>query len=351
MKILINTPVYPPSRGGIETFTEGLADELHGRGHDVTVMVPGKSGVALGGHVRVISRRQWITHLIKLLRAEVVVNSGPAMRSSWTSLFVRRRRVNIHHIDLTRTAQTNDLRSNLKTWVFSKSCDVYVSHELQRRSGRSGLVIHNFYNEVPDNANAVIESQRRDILFVGRMLPGKGVDVLLRAFAESANVLPKDVNLVIVGEGPCLADARKLAEYLRIDQRTRFLGQLPQNRVQDCMRRADILVVPSNWGEPYGLVVLEALAAGCRVVVSRDGGLPEALSGHGTVVEPGNTAQLGAAIRSLVVSVRTGQMSDSLRAHLARRSRPAVVDEYEQLFREVVAQSRRWKIDRRRRRH
>lgn len=115
-----------------------------------------------------------------------------------------------------------------------------------------------------------------NLLFVGRIVPDKGLDYLLQALRD----LPGDWRLVVNGDGPGLDRATALARRLRLDSRIEFAGWTGRERLLECYEAADIVVVPSVWPEPFGLVGIEAMAYGKPVVAFRSGAIPEWLA-HG----------------------------------------------------------------------
>ena len=117
------------------------------------------------------------------------------------------------------------------------------------------------------------------ILHVARLVDMKGTSYLIRAFAA----LPyehKDVQLIIIGDGPLKRPLRTLARLLAVEGRVQFLGALPHTQVLAWMRKAAMLVLPSvqtttGRVEGLGMVLLEAAATGVPVIASRVGGIPE----------------------------------------------------------------------------
>ena len=158
---------------------------------------------------------------------------------------------------------------------------------------------------------------RRRLLFVGRLVPYKGVDVLLTAMA---NV---DATLSIVGDGP-LRQALE-AQAACLGDRVRFLGSLPDADVVAHMHACDVFVLPSvTHAETFGMVQLEAMSCGKPVVstnvksgvpwVNRDGET-------GLIVEPGDAEGLAAALARLLGD-------DALAARLGRAGRARVEREF-----------------------
>jgi glycosyltransferase involved in cell wall biosynthesis len=129
-----------------------------------------------------------------------------------------------------------------------------------------------------------------DLLYVGQLIRGKGVHLLLEAMARMKT--PRTLD--IVGTGNMEPKLKALAAQLGLEDRVRFNGF--QKNPQDWMRRAACVVVPSFWQEPYGLVAAEAVALGRKVVAFAVGGLPEACQGKATLVPPGDVAALSAAL-------------------------------------------------------
>ena len=127
-----------------------------------------------------------------------------------------------------------------------------------------------------------------DILYVGQLIRGKGVHLLLEALAKTRR------RLDIVGAGNMEPKLRALAKDLGVADRVRFDGF--RTNPGEWMRRAACVAVPSFWQEPYGLVAAEAVALGKPVVAFAVGGLPEACGGKATLVPPGDVDALAAAL-------------------------------------------------------
>jgi glycosyltransferase involved in cell wall biosynthesis len=127
------------------------------------------------------------------------------------------------------------------------------------------------------------------ILYVGDLAADKGVDVLLRAHERMRERVP----LVVIGR---VVEPELLSD--RADVMS--LGMLSHETVLAAWARSTVGVVPSITGETFGLVALEAMAAGVPVVASRVGGLPEVVGESGILVGPGDSGELSAALDRLL---------------------------------------------------
>lgn len=134
-------------------------------------------------------------------------------------------------------------------------------------------------------------------LFVGQLIRGKGVDLLLRALALTRG----HIRLVIVGGGKQEDELRALCSELELDARVTFVGRVPPSEVSRYYARAQLLVMPSRYPEPFGLAGLEGLAAGLPVVAFDVGAVSEWLDDgrDGLLVPPGDVEALAAAITRL----------------------------------------------------
>lgn len=148
-------------------------------------------------------------------------------------------------------------------------------------------------------------------VFVGRLDHYKGVRTLLDAFAALDEPAAR---LDIAGEG-VLAD--EVTQCASRDSRITFHAAVAGEQRRQLLRGADVLVCPSTWAEPFGLVVLEAYAAGLPVIVARSGALPELVGDGetGLIVEAGAPGALATAMRRLLNPVERHQLGMSAATH------------------------------------
>ncbi|MFE4463650.1 glycosyltransferase family 4 protein [Oerskovia sp. NPDC056781] len=188
-------------------------------------------------------------------------------------------------------------------------------------------VVHNGV-DAPSGAASADRRERGDVLhvvFVGRTIPDKGVDVVVDAVRRLGRT---DVRLTVVGAAGFDA-ADPLTPYERDLRRrsagttvpTTFTGFLPRGEVREVLRTADVVVVPSRWAEPFALTALEGMAAGAAVVASDIGGIPEAVGTAGILVPPDDVAALAETLAALA-----DDESLLVRAQVAARAHAAEMD-------------------------
>lgn len=135
--------------------------------------------------------------------------------------------------------------------------------------------------------------------YVGRLVPSKGVDTLLRALP----LLSSEVELLLVGDGESASSLRALASSLGVSERVHSVGALSSREAARHLAAMDVLVLPSLetrwWKEQFGRVLAEAMLSGTAVVGSDTGAIPEVIGDGGTIFPPGDVDALAAALRHL----------------------------------------------------
>lgn len=175
------------------------------------------------------------------------------------------------------------------------------------------------------------------LLFVGRLVYYKGVDVLLHALAKVG-----DATLTLVGDGADNAKLAALANELGVAERTRFLGSVSDSELLACYSTADVFVLPSvSRAEAFGMAMTEAMANGLPAISTALGTGTDwvNLDGQtGLVVPPSNVGALATAFERL----RDPELRGRLGAEAARRAAKLFsfddhVDELEAVYREAIA--------------
>jgi glycosyltransferase involved in cell wall biosynthesis len=180
------------------------------------------------------------------------------------------------------------------------------------------------------------KSARRKVLFLGRINWKKGLDRLIRALKYLPNV-----DLLVAGndEEKYTATLRQLAEGEGVLDRVVFIGRVDGDRKWDLLSKSDLLALPS-YSENFGNVVLEAMAAGCPVIVTPEVGLADTVrqSGAGLVV-PGTAEELAEAISKIVNDSATAEaMGKAGRNTVVERfSWDAIAAQTEAVYGELLA--------------
>jgi glycosyltransferase involved in cell wall biosynthesis len=160
------------------------------------------------------------------------------------------------------------------------------------------------------------------LIFVGRVTQQKGLPYLLYALQQLIHA-GTPVRLTIIGAGAELGNLRRAVKDFDIESRVTFLGEVPNERIAEHLLTHDIFVLPSLY-EGFGVAVVEAMAAGLPVIVTRCGG-PEFFvdDTFGRICEPGNVQSLQAAILELLSMRREDLLKMGARA---RRKAVATYD-------------------------
>src|ERR1019366_3592650 len=145
-------------------------------------------------------------------------------------------------------------------------------------------------------APAPAHSGRFTVLFVGRFYRRKRVGLLLDAAAALRSAIP-DLEIRIVGNGPCNAAWRARAGHLKLDNTVTWLGGISRAGLAAKYKRAHLFCLPSVQ-EGFGIVLLEAMAAGKPIVAARAAAIPE-VAPHATLGEPESAESLAAGILDL----------------------------------------------------
>jgi glycosyltransferase involved in cell wall biosynthesis len=196
-------------------------------------------------------------------------------------------------------------------------------------------------------AGAASPSKHR-ILSAGRLVWEKGHQDVLRAFAVLRRVLAGtdhiDVELLVVGDGP---ERRRLEHYARelgVADSVEFRHTVPYDDMPALYASASALVLASlptrGWEEQFGMVLVEALAAGTPVIACSTGAIPEVLGGNGTLVAAGDWLGIAQALGD-AVSGPPASRAQVDRTHLDRYSSAAAAARLRDVYAELLERVRR----------
>ncbi len=143
--------------------------------------------------------------------------------------------------------------------------------------------------EIIEEKRSIVHEKNTRFLFVGSILRQKGIFKMVDAFKKLSNY--PDITLEIVGRG---ADVEQLQQEIVLDSRIRYLGFQFTPKLDEIYRSADVLLVPSDWDEPFGRVVIEGNSNGLPVIGSNRGGIPEIITttGGGEIFDVSNVLNL-----------------------------------------------------------
>ena len=167
------------------------------------------------------------------------------------------------------------------------------------------------------------------LLFVGDVVPDKGIEILLNAYSQ----LQDDIPLVLIGRS-----AKNL--YLPLPPNTYLYESWPHEAVLGAWQRCVLALVPSIWPDPCPTVAIEAMAMGKAIVGSRIGGLIDIVVDNetGLLVTPGDARELKTAIQCLLHDPqRREQMGNRAREHVVIFQAQSVITQIEQVYKEILA--------------
>jgi glycosyltransferase involved in cell wall biosynthesis len=329
MRILIYSPAFLPKVGGLEINTAHLAQNLHRAGHEVTVLTTtAERRKESGSSFRVVRRPSGLEMLRWTRWCDVFYQANVSLRGLWPLLVVHRPWVVSHHSWYCRTDGRIAWQDRLKRWLLRfAASSISVSQAVADDLSTPSVVVPNAYRD--DLFRLLPEVERTDgLVFLGRLVTDKGVDILLDSLAILAaeGLRPR---LTVIGDGPEASRLQEQAARLNLGDQVDFLGARRGEDLVRVLNGQRILIVPSRYNEPFGIVALEGIACGCVVVGSEGGGLKAAIGPCGETFRNGDAADLA---RVLGRRLRRPELdAESLRAagdHLARHSSARVMAIY-----------------------
>lgn len=331
MKIVLTSLRFSPDLGGIETASGLLAAEFARAGHEVRVITQTKAADGIVWPFSVVrdpGNRELVAHA---RWCEVFFQNNISLQSLWAPMFLRRPCVVSVQTWIARPDGKLGWRNVVKRAALRLTTNVSISKAVATDIGVRSTLIPNPYRDEIFRIQADTVRDL-DLVFLGRLVSDKGVDLLLRALAQLANEGLRP-SLSIIGEGPEEARLRKLGTELGLAERVIFHGGVVGDELVALLNRHRVMVVPSLWAEPFGIVALEGIACGCVIVGSSAGGLSDAIGGCGLTFPNGDVAVLASCLQrvlsepALLEDLRKGSAE-----HLARHSSRAVASAYLEVF-------------------
>jgi len=330
MKILVYSSVFYPNVGGIENLALVLIEQFMKAGHEVKVITEQKQDPSLEPKPFEIVESRNVLHQIRLFFwSDLVFMPNITLKGIWLFFLNPFKRLIISHNDF-HIAYHSRFRAWIKLFVIRlASRNIAVSHSIADYFGFRAEVIHNCYNDAVFRIYED-ESRDKDFVFVGRLVSSKGCDSLLDAF----NLLEGNFGLTIIGEGPESENIRAKISAFGLQDRVKMIGFRKGEELARILNRHRVMVVPAVGWEGFGLVAIEGLACGCKVVVSQAGGLPEAVDGFGLTYPMGDADAL---IKQMKIAISTSEPignEEDKRKFLADHRSAEVAKKYLKIFSE-----------------
>ncbi len=279
--------------GGLERVVEAWATELAKKGIDVCV-VTNTTNTAPDAFVFSVYRGLSFWKLVALMRGmDVIIQFNVSLKGLPAWWLSRKPLAISHHTFLVEKNKPASWRQRLKLMVSNRfpRQNICCSHFIAGQFSKATVVHSPFQSQIFYAGSS--ERKPGSLVFAGRLVTDKGVDLLLKALAQlDSNLF---TSLTIIGDGPEKGPLEELSSGLLISNRVQFIGALSAVEVAAILGSSEIMIVPSVV-EPFGITVLEGLASGCRMVVSDTGGLPEAAGGFARIFESGDVKALAASI-------------------------------------------------------
>jgi phosphatidyl-myo-inositol alpha-mannosyltransferase len=374
VKIALVCPYDWSKPGGVKAHVENLARTLYDR-HEVRIFAPASASVAaparspqvvdLGRPIPVPFNRSVAPvalspvaarRTVAALRAfephivhvhEPFVPAVSAAAATWGPRPV----IGTFHSWSDKDRAYRSIRRPARRVAAGLDARIAVSPAAQQYAGQALGIPLGMFRVIPNGVNAaaftdaeplkhLVDPARPLVLFVGRLEPRKGLDLLVRAFLRLRARRP-DVRLCVVGEGPERERCqRMIPPSIRPD--VLFVGSVSQDELPRYHASADVFVSPATGGESFGIVLLEAMAAGLPVVASD-------IPGYRTVMQEGRQGRLVPPSDAFVLADALDALlaNDKLRRAMAAEGRqtadryawPVVSAEIEALYHEVIRRS------------
>jgi glycogen(starch) synthase len=278
-------------------------------------------------HVQCVSTGAWFAaQAAKLLRLPLVVTLQGELTMDATGLYQR------------SAASRRILRLALRRADAITACSAQTLAEAEgwfgEPFGPRSSVIHNGVDPGELRRAAPHGEPEPYVFAIGRHVPQKGFDILIRAFAQLVERPAFRHQLLLAGDGAERAALEHLCDELGLSARVTFLGGTDRSRTASLFRGADAFVLPSRH-EPFGIVNLEAMAAGVPVVATDVGGVPEfVVDGEsGLLVPPGDAAAMAQAIARVTDDPSLQSRLAAAGATVAdEHAWPAIAAQYDEVY-------------------
>jgi glycosyltransferase involved in cell wall biosynthesis len=386
MNLLIHSHYFAPSVGGVESIVLSLANGISelrtvngDREFHVTVVTETAAGSYGDGALpfRII-RRPGTFELLRLIRASDVIHvAGPALLPMFLAWMLRKRFIVEHHgyqaicpngILLHQPDRSicpgyfqagrygkcfKCLQSEFSGgWAAAKRLLLMFPRNWLARAASLNLAITNHVRErhklphtnvlyygIEDplpNPGPLVSPKKLCIAYVGRLVPEKGIPVLL----EAGRILQTEgpnFEIRLIGDGSERPKLENIIRTEKLESCTTITGFLTGPRLANALQDVTIVVMPSVWEETAGLAAIEQMMRGRMVIAADIGGLSEVVGDTGLKFIPGNATSLANCLRSVMENPALiesyGQKARKRALEVFQRSR--MIAEHSQIYRQV----------------
>lgn len=370
MRVLFWSELFWPYIGGVETLSVKLIPALRKRGYEVIVVTshhyldlpdgaqyegisvyrfPFRAALATRNVDQLVEVRQRVANLKRTFTADLVhINAvGPSVlfhlhthKAHPAPSLVTMHQGNLPTEPVRRdTLLTQTLRSANWVTCVSSAMLAYVRQLVVETVPRSSVIYNSL--EVLRLLPTPLPIEAPRLLCLGRLIPRKGFDLALTAFASLVDRFPR-ARLVIAGDGPARPELEGQAAALGLADRVDFVGWVAPDKVPELMNTATVVVMPSRQ-ESFGLVALEAAMMARPIVATRVMGLSEVVVHQqtGLLVEPEDSKALAEAISFLLEHLDTAVYfgGEARRRALEMFNWDRCVDAYDALYRRLIQEA------------
>jgi glycosyltransferase involved in cell wall biosynthesis len=375
MKIVEVCPYDMSRPGGVQTHIRDLSNWLRAQGHEVRILAPrtptslNEPNLTTLGHARKIGfqgsqfeisyvSRKDLNHTVAAMRdfdAELV-----HLHTPWTPLMAWQvwRALQLPSVATFHATIPEQDSKTLSTRLLFRTAKYFMSRTgativpstaplaaLSHLNDRKKITVLPPSIDLSDWRNAGLNGHKsngdaKSILYLGRLEPRKGIKTMLNAWPLIAHALPHAV-LTIAGGGEM--EAEVLAAQKASDGRLVFIHQPDRKAVLALAGNADLMLATAEYGESFGLILLEAMAAGIVPIVAANSGYTTLMTGQGSTLlyQPGDTHGLAQKTIALAKNAKERQaMQKWGREQAENFGLEQVGPKFEQIFERAIAQAR-----------
>lgn len=346
----LDKAITKDSYGGTEILTYYLVDYLIKKGHDVTLLATSESKNS-AKLIAYASSKETIKDLSKsyslyfskakdiILKNDIIISSIYDIKNALPLLD----KANIPSIAIVHSPifESQDLKNIIFLKQFTKQHFVFVSKNASSKADKIFINKHVIYNGIDITQFPFNQSTSDYMFWMSRFFPNKG--------AQNAVEAALRLNLPLKLAGPInVEDEKKLFREeikprMKKNQLIQYIGQLNHKQKISVYQKAKVFLFPIEWEEPFGLVMIEAMACGTPVIAYRRGAIPEIIKDGitGLIVEPNNIDDLVKAINKIyrLPQKEYDNMRLNCRKHIENNfTIDRMIDQYEELIQKLVKQ-------------